>query len=120
MLRRIVGKVSGGITGMRTTAAQAERMIVLSIWLEDRCTASFRMSVRDAGRFIASAADAMGRALSPQTREIVRVALPRWRVALQRIPRRFRHREFSVAGLPSDAGVRVLRIVDDSTSASHR
>jgi len=94
-------------------------MIVLSLWLEDRCTASFRMPVRDAGRLIASMADAMGRALSPQTREVVRVALPRWRVVLQNIPRLLWHRESTVGGLPSDTGVRVLRIVDDSTPVSH-
>jgi hypothetical protein len=41
----------------------AERLIVLSIWHEDRCTASFRMPVQDAGRMIAAVADAMSRAI---------------------------------------------------------
>jgi hypothetical protein len=95
----------------------AEAMIVLSIWLEDRCTASFRMPLRDAGRLIASVADAMGRALSPPSRQIVRVPIPRWRESLQHIPRLFWHREPPIARSSRVADIRVLRIVDDSSSA---
>ena len=34
----------------------AERIIVLSIWHENRCTASFRLPVQDAGKMIAAIA----------------------------------------------------------------
>ena len=46
----------------------AERLIVLSVWHEDRCTACFRMPVQDAGNLIATIADAMSRALSLPSR----------------------------------------------------
>ena len=70
----------------------AERMIVLSIWYEDRCTASFRMPVQDAGRMIAAVADAMSRAISLPGREIERTQPPWWRVTLQQIQTLLRHR----------------------------
>jgi hypothetical protein len=96
-----------------------ERIIVLSVWQEDRCTASFRMPVRDARRLIAAVADAMSNAISAPGREIERTQLPRWRSTIQRLrallPRRIR----SEPGLPAGAGLRLMRIVDQSTPA-HR
>jgi hypothetical protein len=91
----------------------AERLIVLSIWHEDRCTASFRMPVQDAGRVIATIADAMSRALSVPSRETERIQPLRWQAALKHLQTLLRHRVSRVRSLPSDGGLRVVRDKDE-------
>lgn len=39
--------------GLRVTTHSEEGIVVLSIWHDDRCAASFRLPVADAGRLIA-------------------------------------------------------------------
>ena len=93
----------------------AERLIVLSIWHEDRCTASFRMPVQDAGRVIATIADAMSRALSVPSREIERIQPLWWQSAARRVQALLRHRLPRMPRLPSDGGPRIVR--DEGESA---
>lgn len=38
--------------GLRVTTHSDEGIVVLSVWHEDRCTASFRLPIADAGRLI--------------------------------------------------------------------
>ena len=92
---------------------EAERLIVLSIWHEDRCTASFRMPVQDAGRVIATIADAMSRALSVPSREIERIQPLWWQAALKHVQTLLRHRVSRGRHLPSDGGLRVVRDKDE-------
>ena len=96
----------------------AERIIVLSIWHENRCTASFRLPVQDAGRMIAAVADAMSRAISVPSREIEQIQLPRWRSTLQHVQRLLRHRVGTERERPPGTGVRGMPIVDESDSIS--
>ena len=92
----------------------AERLIVLSIWREDRCTASFRMPVQDAGRLIAAAADAMSRAISLPNRETEQPQPRWWRMAFQQVQRVLGQRVSRVGDQPSKARLRVVPTVDDS------
>jgi hypothetical protein len=96
----------------------AERIIVLSIWHENRCTASFRMPVQDAGRMIAAIADAMTRAISLPSSDTEQVQMPRGRTTLQHVQRLLRHRVGMERERPSGTGVRGMRIVDESGSIS--
>lgn len=89
----------------------AERLIVLSIWHEDRCTASFRMPVQDAGRLIAAVADAMSRAISLPNRETAQPQPRRWRTAFQQVQKLLRSRVHEQA---SRARLRALPTVNDS------
>jgi hypothetical protein len=96
----------------------AERIIVLSIWHENRCTASFRMPMQDAGKMIAAVADAMSRAISLPSTGTEQVQLPRWRTTLQHVQRLLRHRIGTERERLSGTGVRGMRIVDESDSIS--
>jgi hypothetical protein len=87
----------------------AERIIVLSIWHENRCTASFRLPVQDAGKMIAAVADAMSRAISLPSTGTEQVQMPRWRTTLQHVQLLLRHRLSGMRRLPSDGGLRVVR-----------
>lgn len=90
----------------------AERLIVLSVWYEDRCTASFRMPVQDAGKLIATIADAMSRALTLPSRHTEQVQPQRWQAALKHVQMLLRHRLAGPRRLPSDGGLRVVRDKD--------
>jgi hypothetical protein len=91
----------------------AERLIVLSVWHEDRCAASFRMPVQDAGKLIATIADAMSRALSLPSHGTEQVQPQRWQAALKHVQMLLRHRLAGLRRLPSDGGLRVVRDKDD-------
>jgi hypothetical protein len=69
-----------------------ERLIVLSVWHEDRCTATFRMPVEDAGRLITAVVDAMSRAIIPPNREIKQHEPLPWRTTMRRVEKLLWHR----------------------------
>lgn len=89
-----------------------ERLIVFSLWNDDRCTSSFRLPVREAGRMITAVADAMARALTTPTREPERVDSPEWRA----LPRRLHRTASSMLArwhaAQTPTPLRVIRIVE--------
>jgi hypothetical protein len=73
------------------------------------------MPVQDAGRVIATIADAMSRALSVPSREIERIQPRWWQSASWRVQALLRHRLPRMPRLPSDGGLRIVR--DEGESA---
>jgi len=94
----------------------AERIIVLSIWHDDLCAATFRLPVGDAGRMIVAISDAMSRAINPPNRAIQSTQLPRWRSNLLRARELLHNRVGEKRRTPPATGLRVIRIRDASTS----
>jgi hypothetical protein len=93
-------------------------LIVLSIWHEERCVASFRMPVRDAGRIIAAVADAMSRAVRAPAIELARP--PQWLETARRLQSQLRNRVSALCGRPSDAGLRIVRTADKPSTKPSR
>lgn len=50
---------------LKVTWRAEHRLVVLSLWREDQCTATFRLRVADTPRLIAGLVEALGHAVRP-------------------------------------------------------
>jgi hypothetical protein len=83
-------------------ASHAEQgIVVLSLWIGDTCTGTFRLPTADAARLIASLADGLVAAIPDVPAAVVVAESRGWRAWLARLRRRGRRRLAEVVPLRS-------------------